>query len=134
MRVIALLCISGSLVLVGCGGGGPSAPPEPIEVDYSTFTDTLVTGELTGALSLELVVGGEPEPDVTGRLALAGASENEGYVAVSGASGFWRVGNVPGGDYELFLSGPRVVSEVVLVTVTAGKITTRTIELQPFAE
>jgi|GEM_PF-1643787 hypothetical protein len=132
VKRLAAAAIAILAVLTGCaGGGGDPTTPEPTEVDYTTFSDTLITGKYTGALSLALTVGGKPALAVTGRIALAGEEAGKGHTAVSSAQGYWRVGNVPGGDYELFLSGPTITSDIIAITVTAGKITARTIELKP---
>ncbi len=131
MKRLAAVAIATLAAVTGCAGGGGDPTPEPTEVDYTTFSDTLITGKYTGALSLALTVGGRPALAVTGRIVLAGEEAGEGYTAVSSAQGYWRVGNVPGGDYELFLSGPTITSDIIAITVTAGKITARTIELRP---
>lgn len=131
MKGPLLLAAMAALTLAGCAGGGGDPTPQPTEVDYTTFSDTLLTGKYTGALSLQLMVGGRPAAGVTGRIALAGAGAEDGYIALSSAHGHWRVGNVPGGDYELFLQGPGVAADILAVTVTAGKITARAIELRP---
>lgn len=132
MRSLGVAAVLAVVALAGCAsGGGGGSPAGPIEVDYTTFSDTLMTGRYTGALSLQLLAGGEPARGVTGRIALAGATADEGYVALSTAQGYWRVGNVPGGDYELFLTGPTIAPAVYEVTVIAGMIRARTLELEP---
>ena len=69
VKRLAAAAIAILAVLTGCaGGGGDPTTPEPTEVDYTTFSDTLITGKYTGALSLALTVAGKPALAVTGRI------------------------------------------------------------------
>jgi len=118
------------LLACGCGGGGGDPGDEqPTEVDYTTFVGTLQTGTTTGALVLQLLRGGLPAANVTARIGLPGAAETEGYTTQSDTNGLIRVGNVPGGTYDVYLSAPGTVSKVVAITFYAGAIATATTEL-----
>ncbi len=131
MRQWLIIAIAAAgLVACGCGGGGGDPGDEqPVEVDYAAFTGTLQTGDTTGALVLQLLRGGLPAANVTARIALPGADETEGYTTQSDTEGLIRVGNAPGGTYDVYLSAPGTVSKVVAVTFYAGAIATVTTEL-----
>ena len=113
---------------VGCGGRGGTVAP-PIEVDYTTFADSLQTGPQTGALSAIIESSGSPIAGATVRIALPGAGEDEGYVTQSAATGRVRIGNVPGGTYELFIRADGYEPAVFEVSVPARTIAADTYEL-----
>jgi hypothetical protein len=100
-------------------------------VDYTAFVDTLTTSSVTGALSAVVRLLGVPLQGVTVRIALPGAAAAAGFVTQSGPTGVVRIGNVPGGTYEIFLSAPGAQSKVVEVTLPAATVTARTIDLDP---
>lgn len=112
----------------GCGGGGGPVTP-PIEVDYTTFTESLQTGAQTGALSAVLESDGVPIAGATARIALPGVGEDVGYVTQSDGAGRVRIGNVPGGTYELFIHADGFEPAVIEVTVLARTITVGTYTL-----
>lgn len=132
-RTLSLLVLASALMVgsVGCGGGGGGDTPTPVPVDYNAFVDTLTTGSATGALSAVVRLLGVPLEGATVRIALPGAAATAGFVTQSAAGGVVRIGNVPGGTYELFLSAPGAQPKVVEVTLPAATITARTIDLDP---
>jgi hypothetical protein len=125
MRGVWLLCAALGLgVFVGCGGHGGGGPDQPSEVDYTTFTTGLDVGAKTGALVVEFTLDGAAADGAQCRLALPGSGESEGYHAVTDASGLLRVGNIPGGTYDLYVSRTGAISKVIEVTVYAEAVST----------
>ncbi len=129
MRVTLAALLACTVAVVGCGGGGGGGPQQPTEVDYATFTSTLDVGEQTGALIVEFTWNDALASGVSCRLALPGSGESEGYTAQTGADGLLRVGNIPGGTYDLYIAATGTVSKVYEVTVYAGSVATHAVEL-----
>lgn len=127
MRGVWLLCVALGLgVVTGCGGGGGGGTPQPTEVDYTTFTAGLDVGETTGGLVVEFTLDGVAADGAECRLALPGSGESEGYQAETDANGLLRVGNIPGGTYDLYVSRTGAISKVIEVTIYAGAVSTLT--------
>lgn len=130
MRGVLLAALAAMIVLsAGCGGGGGGGTPQPTDVDYTTFTTTLDVGETTGALIVEFLLDGAAAEGVACRLVLPGFGEDIGYRATTGADGFLRVGNIPGGVYDLYVEAPGVTSRVIEVEVYAAAVRAMSVTL-----